>query len=329
VLHISSADVDGRAVRKVIPTGDKMSAFLFPLSCGPIRFESQPELWLDALDGFWSSVGVRRVSGARAARRILDAARAGEALVVWQGTTADDHLLTALLFDTIRSAGLPPSNIRVLNSESTRPAVTSRAALETLEVVRAAFSTAAVGTEFTSEIYSRAWRAWAGSNPMALVDMLFDPKVPSSLVPPLQALLARYPDSISGLGRWDLRGLHYVAQHSPNLVRAIGHMLGEVFDCDEDHVGDQWVYWRMRRLASATLAHPLLRFDRDSRAMSGRTVELTSAGRSVLDGEASFIQLNGLVDDIGGVSLNYPAEPIWLRDGETLVLHDKPSGSDE
>jgi len=142
---------------------------------------------------------------------------------------------------------------------------------------------------------------------------------------PLQSpFLARYPDSISGLGRWDLRGLHYVAQHSPNLVRAIGHMLGEVFDCDEDHVGDQWVYWRMRRLASATLAHPLLRFDRDSRAMSGRTVELTSAGRSVLDGEASFIQLNGLVDDIGGVSLNYPAEPIWLSDGETLVLHDKP-----
>jgi hypothetical protein len=53
--------------------------------------------------------------------------------------------------------------------------------------------------------------------------------------------------------------------------------------------------------------------------MSRCEARLTSAGEAVLDGQADALAMNGIEDQIGGVTLNSTAGPVWVRTKDGLT----------
>lgn len=172
---------------------------------------------------------------------------------------------------------------------------------------------------------AKAWRAWASPTPGPLLDYMDAREVPSPARRALAPLLYRYPGVGSGLNRWEFSALGHIADYQPELVSAVGHTMADAFH-DGTTIGDGWLFWRLRRLASRALPHPLLELDpADGFELRGRSVKLTPAGEAVLAGEANALELNGLDDQVGGVILRYPGGPVWARRQGALVRTPGPA----
>lgn len=86
-----------------------------------------------------------------------------------------------------------------------------------------------------------------------------------------------------------------------------------------DWPGDVYLYSRLQRLGSPNSAHPLVSLNAPNRPMRETTVEITEAGRAVLNGEANAVTLNGIDDWVAGVHLDSKADRVWFRrDGELV-----------
>lgn len=170
-----------------------------------------------------------------------------------------------------------------------------------------------------------AWAAVTADTPDALVNFTRPSNGPLPILRrALERLLSRYPNIDSGLSRWDSLLLNGAAAEGPIALRVIARTLANA-DWDDDPVGDVWLYWRLRRLASTSLPQPLLDLSGDPFDIRTVRVHLTNAGHAVARAETTALRLNGIEDHIGGVHLSSKLNRVWVSDNGSLVRLSTPA----
>jgi len=137
-------------------------------------------------------------------------------------------------------------------------------------------------------------------------------------------MLEEYPGISDGLGRIERYALLAIRDGAITPGLAFRH-----YQQTEalPFLGDLGFYYRLDRLASGT--SPLVRgLPAGGVAQAARTnmtveythtpIELTDAGRAVLEGRADYIKLNGIDRWIGGVHLT--SENVWRYDPASRAL---------
>jgi len=174
-------------------------------------------------------------------------------------------------------------------------------------------------TSLEREVLREAWAGATDVTPELLVNLL---SRQDQSLPTLRGALAqtiwRYPDSRTGLSRWDSRLLANLRDHGPRAIVALAETLCAP-GWDDDPVGDRWLFWRARRFADQFLAHPLVRLHGSVSDYRAATVEVTPAGDAVLAGSANALDLNGIDDWVGGVHLSSKEQRVWVCENGNLV----------
>jgi hypothetical protein len=133
----------------------------------------------------------------------------------------------------------------------------------------------------------------------------------------MRRFVEEYPSTGNGLSRTADAALRALAAGP---LKA-GALFTAIQRAEERPFMGDWSFWDMLR-AMASARVPLVRLDGDeSGTMARRTVEITSAGRSVLDGRDDAVALNGIDEWRGGVHLLGIDRSPWRWDAraETLV----------
>jgi len=166
------------------------------------------------------------------------------------------------------------------------------------------------------ELAERAWAAYCSADPTDVENVV---NSDTSLLPflrhALKAHLRRFPSTKNGLGSIENRGLELI--HGGRIIWIdLFQRFGEV---EPDYgLGDAQFWLAMQPMSRGR--QPLLRIDNGN--SGGRELtpdivhnaefELTEPGKSVLGGEADFVELNGIDMWLGGVHV-YPNN-LWRWD---------------
>ncbi|MFY9556492.1 MAG: hypothetical protein WAV47_17395, partial [Blastocatellia bacterium] len=162
-------------------------------------------------------------------------------------------------------------------------------------------------TDLEMNTARRAWAAYCAANPEGIPGLLGEDASPMPFLrSPMRLHLSRFPSVKNGLGRIENCALEMISNG------AIGFKeLFPKFAKSEPlfGIGDLQLWCEMNRLAKAR--EPLITISgirRDQpETMSNRSheasFELTATGRSILAGEADFVDINGLDLWLGGVHL--------------------------
>jgi uncharacterized protein DUF1835 len=294
------------------------------LSVGLLQaFESIAQ-WRTLRDGYWTGLSMEpeRSPGTneRSPFDLVD--RVGvlsncDSIVLWIGTGLAEQLLLVWFLELLRIVAVDPSRLQVIQYArlgSQRAEVIGIGELNA-DLLRAHPPAQRLDPAAIAELHA-AWSAITSPDPAALLSFLAsNPGCLPFLTRDLRFLLDRYPDHRSGLSLWDRLLLERVAEKGPRAVRVIGYTMGHDF-YRADWVGDLYLFARLRRMGASDLAHPLLSLNSSTASMRETTVELTDAGRAVLNGEANAVRLNGIDDWVAGVHLDSRADRVWFnRDG--------------
>jgi hypothetical protein len=172
------------------------------------------------------------------------------------------------------------------------------------------------------ELAARAWSAYCSTDPTQIQDLLdSDTSALPFLGASLRLHLARFPSRRNGLGlieNWALRQLNAGPDRfAPLFVRFIGeHPLYGLGDAQ---------FWQvLKRLSEC--AEPLIQLEGvtpgarfESIAWGNVNIDITEAGRQVLDRDKDFIRLNGVDLWLGGVHLQTRINE-WRLDDQTGKL---------
>jgi hypothetical protein len=253
------------------------------------------------------------------------------AVTAWLGTSAADQLALAWLCTLMRIMALDLERLRVIQFPPDFIHGRRHTLLGALrpEQVRRHPSAVQLSRAELATI-DEAWAAVTADTPEALVDFTRSSDEPLPILRrALQELLYGYPDVESGLSRWDSVLLHSAATYGPNAVHVIARTMA-AGGRDNEPVGDTWLYWRLRRLASTSLLHPLLELSGDPFDIRTVNIRLTNAGQAVLRSETTALTLNGIEDHIGGVHLSSNLNRVWVNDRGSLIrLHQPPAPAAE
>src|SRR5262249_53555218 len=250
----------------------------------------------------------------------VDALNNCDAIVLWTGTGLAEQLFLAWILQFLRMEAVDPSRLQVIQYTrlgSQRAEVVGIGELNA-DQLRAHPPAQPLDPAATTELHA-AWLAITSPDPTALLTFLGNsPNCLPFLARDLRFLLDHYPDHRSGLSLWDRLLLERIAEKGPRAVRVIGYTMGHDF-YRADHVGDVYLFARLRRMGAPDLAHPLLTLNSSTAPMRETMVELTATGRAVLNGEINAVHLNGINDWIGGVHLDSCAGGVWFNRDGTLV----------
>jgi hypothetical protein len=160
-----------------------------------------------------------------------------------------------------------------------------------------------------------AWRAFRADDPRQLLSLNRSTSLPF-LDHAMRRFLEQYPSTLNGLSRTADAALRALAAR-PLKGGALFAATQRVEE--RPFMGDSSFWDLLRMLASARV--PLVRVGDESGTIAARTVEITSAGRSVLDGRDDAVALNGIDEWRGGVHLLGIDRSPWRWDpgAETLV----------
>lgn len=295
-----------------------------PLSVGPLAKFSSIEAWAQMRLGFLRDVLL--YDDATIDELTIDLARLRSSSVttVWLGTGPADQLALAWLCSIMRVFAIDTDRLRVVQFP---PDFVDGHCLPGLgflgpkQVLRHPPLAQLSRAEFAT--LDDAWEAVTADTPDALVRFTRSSGGPLPILrQALKQMLARYPDVDTGLSRWDRILLRKVESHGPRGSAVMGHSLA-ADGWDQDPVGDGWLYWRLRRLASTSLRYPLLELLGELSDYRTVTVRLTDAGQAVARAETTAIALNGVDDIIGGVHLSSEANRVWVTEKGTLIRLDQ------
>ena len=164
------------------------------------------------------------------------------------------------------------------------------------------------------------WKSVTAPDPGALLRLLGDDV--RSTLPWLTAamprLLWRYPGIRTGVNRFEERLLANTRDHGPRAVQVIVQSMRDSWH-QEDWVGDNWLWWRLKRLADPALPHPAVAMTGDGTTMARAEVRLTPTGGRIVNAESDFLALNGIDDWVGGVHLDSRAGNVRFYGDGTLV----------
>lgn len=325
-IHIVPGDSAAGTVKRALGPRNKYVVGLSDLlSVGPLAQFSHLEAWASLRLGFLRGVLLYDHLTVDKLIPNVAALRDSRVTTVWLGTGPADQIALAWLcalmrvvdidLERLRVIQFPPDfvdghclpSLGILTPEQVRlhpPAVQlSRPELATLD---------------------DAWAAVTASTPEALVNITRSSNGPlPTLRRALERLISRYPDVDSGLSRWDGILLRDAKMHGPSVLHVIANALaGDAWD--NDPVGDMWLYWRLRRLASTWLPYPLLELSGEPADYRAVTVRLTEAGHAVARSETTALMLNGIDDHVGGVHLSSAFNHVWVTEKGHLIRLEQP-----
>jgi len=174
---------------------------------------------------------------------------------------------------------------------------------------------------------AKAWEAYAADDPRPLLELLGGENGGTNVLPFVRDAfrfhLTRFPSASNGLG--------WVEQHALELVRngvqSPLELFREIGSRERWYgLGDLQFWAYLRRMSEA--AHPLIAVDSPATFpnyadpapnFAECRIRLTEAGRSVLDGAADHVVLNGIDRWLGGVHLQGQRE-IWRYDESSGTL---------
>jgi hypothetical protein len=167
-----------------------------------------------------------------------------------------------------------------------------------------------------------AWQAYTSPNPQGLEKMVErDTQSLSFLQAALRAHLRRFPSTTNGLGAVETRALE-VVQSGSQTFENLFHSFGETEPVYG--LGDSQFWLALRRMTE--VRQPLLRLKNgsgegklDSEIQPHAAFEITDVGQQVLQGDADFVELNGIDLWLGGVHLVDVAQWRWDYNSERIV----------
>jgi Domain of unknown function (DUF1835) len=299
-------------------------------SCGPLPPIASLADWRQSRETWWMSL-LPRLGEQRGAEylrwpgELLDhqeALKRCDSIWLWIGTGLGDQMLLVFLAHLLRRLSIPPSRLQVIQYDRIGPGSLG-VVIGTGELDEGHFRSHPKPTPLTDsdiEAIDAAWSALTAPEPDALATFHSDhgQRLPF-LLRALESLLLRYPDHRTGLGIWDWAALKYTVEKGPKATQIVGYMMAHGKD-QPDHTGDAYLYGRLQTMGASASAHPLVSLSEPNKPMRETTVTITDAGRAVLNGEASAVELNGIDDWVSGVHLDSRAGRVWFyRDGELVA----------
>jgi hypothetical protein len=168
-----------------------------------------------------------------------------------------------------------------------------------------------------------AWQAYCSPDPTAIPTLLeTNTSALPFLKPALQLHLERFPFVSNGLGRIQNRGLELIREG----VRSFGELFPRFRDAEPTYgLGDAQFWNTLRRMSEAQ--EPLLNIKNgnasnpklSSENLHQMTFEITEAGDAVLNGQADFVEINGIDTWLGGVHLLGRTD-LWRWDEQAQKL---------
>ena len=163
---------------------------------------------------------------------------------------------------------------------------------------------------------ARAWAALRAPDPAGLRAIAATPSAELRFLAEAFDRLGReYPSTRDGLSLTERRILAAVAEGAPDAGAAFVRAAAREA---RPFLGDTWCFDRMTRLAGGP--EPLLAAEPAPPVGRHTRLELTPTGRSVLEGGADQVSLNGVDRWIGGVHLQGRAVPWRWDDGTEAVV---------
>jgi hypothetical protein len=191
------------------------------------------------------------------------------------------------------------------------------------EQMTSLFGTRHEVTDREKALAKGAWKAYCSPDPTAIQRLLeTDPSALPFLKDALQLHLERFPFVSNGLGRIQQRGLELIKGGARTFV----DLFPRFWKTEPTYgLGDLQFWNALRRMND--VSEPLLKIKNGKapdpvltpQNIHQITFEMTEAGDSVLNGEADFIELNGIDTWLGGVHL-FGKEDVWRWDGENQTL---------
>ena len=295
-----------------------------PLSCGPAPATPDLSDWRSIRESFlkdiyqdWREFSLDEYADHGLLSNI-DRLAETKQLVVWAAPSLPEQLLIArltMLFDQMR---LDFSNFYVVRIERLHPTQSIRGMGELApEKIREFAPESSQLSDEQIDEYLAAWRAYVSSDPSDLLSFLRREPVNEVLSAAMKQLVHRYPSAKTGLSGWDEDLISYTAKKPGKASRIVGYTIG--YSNDLDPLGDQYIFYRLRRLGDTRLECPLVSLAGECVNIRTCEAQLTEFGRDVLAGNANAIDANGIDDWVGGVHL-HRADSVPLRRDDTLLI---------
>ena len=314
-LHL----VNGDSARGAVTAATKSAEVIAcrdVLSVGPLRAGIPPGRFAALRNDFWQTVfGDEPLPHSTRLAQVLDRCRHAaqtDGLIVWVGAAASDQCMLAWVLDALCS-DRDQSKVLLVDLAAGGNGVRGPAEF-TPEALAACAAPEAV-REQDWQAYAEAWRALTSETPESWPALAGKRRTPAALAAALRIMVRRFPDQARGLSRLDEKLLSALSGGPASRIDVLRFALrtgdADWRDIDYDTVGDKYLSWRLTRMTDPGLSSPLVAGDDDK-------LSLTTAGRDVLAGRASAVTLNGLDDDVAGVSLRNGG-PVWFRDADRVL----------
>jgi hypothetical protein len=163
---------------------------------------------------------------------------------------------------------------------------------------------------------SALWRAYAASEPTALVTLARDPALPFT-ARAVRLHCGRFPSASQGLSEVETAALEMLARQSPMPFVSLFAAVTRRPELKDLGMGDVQFAWLMRELAACEPA--LLRIDDTTLAFAGWTLSATPVGSDALAGRVDRLALCPIDRWLGGVHIA-PSRPTWRWDARAVRL---------
>jgi hypothetical protein len=88
---------------------------------------------------------------------------------------------------------------------------------------------------------------------------------------------------------------------------------------ENEWVGDNWLFWRLQRLADPALPHRTVTLTGQWATRRGIEARLTPEGEQFLKAQLNFVELNGIDDWVGGVHLDSRIGDVWFHQDKMIL----------
>jgi RNA polymerase sigma factor (sigma-70 family) len=323
MLHITDGESVAGTLRESAIPGD-ISTYGDLMYEGPAPDGLGAEAWRDTRARFMAEAGYATLEEARqylkACEDTLAASSRHDEVLIWLDHRLSDQLILIKVLDWFSrpNAGgvklslicigrYPGLNRFVGLGELTANQLASLADTR-LPVGDAQFRTARA-----------AWSGFTSPDPTAIEGLI---KIDTSALPFIAAALRRhleqFPSVDNGLSRTERQALSVLREHGSlpgrRLFAAVQRFEDQIF------MGNGSFYRMMAELSR--VRHPLIQIS-DSPQRSLGEVTITEAGRSVIEGRADHIELNGIDRWLGGVHLKGD-KAVWRWDRVSARLIGHP-----